>query len=240
MAARRDGASPDRVLADLWAAGEGEPAALGRVTLTGADPVLPSSFKVGTVAQATIAAAGLAAAEVWRLRTGREQTVAVDMRHAAIEFRSERYMRLDGRPPGPAWDKIAGVYATGDGRKVRLHTNFPHHRDGILKLLGCAYDREAVQRALLQLAGRAVRDGRGRGRAGGHHAALAGGMGGARPGPGGRGAAAHRDRQDRRGAAGPAAAGPRNARCRRCACSTSRASSRGRCAGARWRRTART
>ena len=41
--------------------------------------------------------------------------------------------------------KIAGVYATGDGRKVRLHTNFPHHRDGILKLLGCAYDREAVQ-----------------------------------------------------------------------------------------------
>ena len=149
MAARRDGASPDRVLADLWAAGEGEPAALGRVALTGADPVLPSSFKVGTVAQATMAAAGLAAAEVWRLRTRREQTVAVDMRHAAIEFRSERYMRLDGRPPGPAWDKIAGVYATGDGRKVRLHTNFPHHRDGILRLLGCAYDREAVQRALL-------------------------------------------------------------------------------------------
>ena len=90
--------------------------------LTGADPVLPSSFKVGTAAQATIAAAGLAAAELWRLRTGREQTVAVDMRHAAIEFRSERYMRLDGRPPGPAWNKIAGVYATGDGRKVRLRT----------------------------------------------------------------------------------------------------------------------
>ncbi|MFZ1103234.1 MAG: CoA transferase, partial [Hyphomicrobiaceae bacterium] len=149
MGMRRDGASPDRVLANLWAVGGGEEAALGRVALTGADPVLPSSFKVGTVAQATIAAAGLAAAEVWRLRTGREQTVAVDMRHAAMEFRSERYMRLDGRPPGPAWDKIAGVYATGDGRKVRLHTNFPHHRDGILRLLGCAYDREAVQRALL-------------------------------------------------------------------------------------------
>jgi hypothetical protein len=70
------------------------------------------------------------------------------MRHAAVEFRSERYMRIDGKPPGPAWDKIAGVYATGDGRKVRLHTNFPHHRDGILKLLGCDYVREAVQKAL--------------------------------------------------------------------------------------------
>jgi crotonobetainyl-CoA:carnitine CoA-transferase CaiB-like acyl-CoA transferase len=92
----------------------------------------------------------LAAAEVWRRRTGRAQGVSVDMRHAAIEFRSERYMRLDGKPPGPAWDKIAGVYRTGDGRHVRLHTNFPHHRDGMLKLLGCAYEREAVQAALLE------------------------------------------------------------------------------------------
>ena len=78
------------------------------------------------------------------------QTVTVDMRHAAVEVRSERYMRIDGKPPGPAWDKIAGIYATSDGRKVRLHTNFPHHRDGILKLLGCDYAREAVQAALLR------------------------------------------------------------------------------------------
>ena len=49
------------------------------------------------------------------------------MRQAAIEFRSERYARLDGKPPGPAWDTIAGVYRTGDGGHVRLHTNFPHH-----------------------------------------------------------------------------------------------------------------
>jgi crotonobetainyl-CoA:carnitine CoA-transferase CaiB-like acyl-CoA transferase len=31
---------------------------------------------------------------------------------------------------------------------VRLHTNFPHHRDGVLRLLGCAYERDAVGRAL--------------------------------------------------------------------------------------------
>jgi crotonobetainyl-CoA:carnitine CoA-transferase CaiB-like acyl-CoA transferase len=141
--------SAGRVLADVWAGGGGAAAALGRVALTGADPALPSSFRVGTAAQASIAAAGLAAAEVWRLRTGRAQSVAVDMRHAAVEIRSERYRRLDARPPGPMWDRIAGVYATGDGRKVRIHTNFPHHRDGMLKLLGCDYEREAVQRALL-------------------------------------------------------------------------------------------
>ncbi len=146
-------ATPAQVLADLWTAAGGEPEALGRVELTGAEPALPSSFRVGAAAQATIAAAGLAAAEIWRRRTGRAQTVAVDMRHAAIEFRSERYMRVDGNPPGPTWDKIAGVYDTGDGRKVRLHTNFPHHRDGMLALLGCAYERAAVQSALLKWKG---------------------------------------------------------------------------------------
>jgi crotonobetainyl-CoA:carnitine CoA-transferase CaiB-like acyl-CoA transferase len=140
--------SPTQVLNQLWSVAGGDPAVLARVKLTGADPVLPSSFRVGTAAQASIAAAGLAAAEIRRQRTGRALDVAVDMRHAAVEFRSERYVKLAGNPPGPTWDKIAGVYRTGDGRFVRLHTNFLHHREGMLKLLGCAYEREAVQAAL--------------------------------------------------------------------------------------------
>jgi crotonobetainyl-CoA:carnitine CoA-transferase CaiB-like acyl-CoA transferase len=141
---------PGQILRQLWLGAGGDPVALSNVALSGADPVLPSSFRVGTAAQASIAAASLAATEVWRQRTGRVQGVGVDMRQAAIEFRSERYARLDGKPPGPAWDKIAGIYRTGDDRRVRLHTNFPHHRDGMLKLLGCAYEREAVQAALLE------------------------------------------------------------------------------------------
>ena len=145
--------SPAQILADLWAAAARDPAALARVTLTGTEPMLPSSFRVGAAAQTTIAAAALAAAEVWRQRTGRAQAVAVDMRAAAVEFRSERHMRLAGNPPGPTWDKIAGVYRTGDGRTVRLHTNFPHHREGMLKLLGCAYEREAVQAVLAKWEG---------------------------------------------------------------------------------------
>ena len=148
-------ASPSQVLQTLWLAAGGDPAALDRVQLTGADPALPSSFRVGTAAQATIAAAGLAATEIWRQRAKRTQTVAADMRHAAVEFRSERYVLLDGKPHGSPWDKIAGVYRAGDGRTVRLHTNFPHHRDGMLKLLGCDYEREAVQAALMKWQGEA-------------------------------------------------------------------------------------
>jgi crotonobetainyl-CoA:carnitine CoA-transferase CaiB-like acyl-CoA transferase len=70
------------------------------------------------------------------------------MRHAAAEFRSERYLRVDGQPAPDPWDKIAGLYPCGDGGWVRLHTNFPHHRDGVLALLGCEYDRAAVAAAL--------------------------------------------------------------------------------------------
>src|ERR1700687_361959 len=96
-------------LATLWQAADQPTEALSHIRLTGAEPVLPSSFAIGTAAQATIAASALAAAKVWRLRGGRHQLVTVDMRHAAIEFRSERYLRVDGKAPSDPWDKIAGT-----------------------------------------------------------------------------------------------------------------------------------
>jgi crotonobetainyl-CoA:carnitine CoA-transferase CaiB-like acyl-CoA transferase len=139
--------SPSAALAGLWEAAGGKASALSAVTLTGHEPVLPSSFAVGTAAQASIAAATLAAREIGMLRGGPAQAVSVDMLHAAVEFRSERYLRVDGQVPSDPWDKIAGLYRTADGW-VRLHTNFPHHRDGMLQLLGCEYDKAAVGRAL--------------------------------------------------------------------------------------------
>ncbi|MDE0942207.1 MAG: CoA transferase [Alphaproteobacteria bacterium] len=125
---------------------------LDDLTLTGQDPVLPSSFRIGTIAQTSIALSALAAAEFWYQRQmkrgGKRQAISVDMRHAAVEFRSDRYLRINDGPPPELWDKIAGTYQTGDGRWVRLHTNFPHHRDGIMDLLGVPHDRDAVAAAL--------------------------------------------------------------------------------------------
>src|SRR4029077_14460628 len=122
--------------------------ALDDASLTGSEPVLPSSFATGTAAQATVAASALAAAELWRQRTGKRQHVSVDMRHAAIEFRSERYLQIDGAPYEEYHDDISGLYRCGDGRWVRLHTNLPHHCSGLLALLQCGHDKAAVQRAL--------------------------------------------------------------------------------------------
>src|ERR1700679_192567 len=142
--------SPRKILADLWTLAGGEPAALDGVTLTGEEPQLPSSFRVAAAAQVGIAAAGLAAARIWKLRSERDQQVAVDIRHAVVECRSERYLRLEGTPPPPAWDAIAGIYKTRDHRFVRLHTNFPHHRDAVCRVLNCKAEREEVQAALMQ------------------------------------------------------------------------------------------
>jgi len=142
--------APDarNVLAGLWRSAGHDASALSQIQFTGAEPVLPSSFAVATAAQATIGAAALAAAELWRLRTGRRQGVGVDMRGAAIEFRSERYLRVDGKRPDEYHDDLAGLYRCGDGRWARLHTNLPHHCSGLLKLLGVPHDKAALQRAL--------------------------------------------------------------------------------------------
>jgi crotonobetainyl-CoA:carnitine CoA-transferase CaiB-like acyl-CoA transferase len=147
--------SPREILADLWISTGGDPAALDAVTLTGEEPQLPSSFRVAAAAQTSITAAALAAAQIWKLRSGQSQNVAVDMRHAVVECRSERYLRVDGKPPPPTWDIIAGVYKTRDHRYVRLHTNFPHHRAAVCKVLDCKPVRDDVQAALMQWDGEA-------------------------------------------------------------------------------------
>src|ERR1700716_2911698 len=142
--------SPREILTDLWALAGGDPSELEAVTLTGEEPQLPSSFRVAAAAQASIAATGLAAAQIWKLRSGKSQDGAVDMRHAVVECRSERYLRVDGKGSPMAWDAIAGIYRTRDQRFVRLHTNFRHHRDAVCKVLDCTPERDDVEAGLIR------------------------------------------------------------------------------------------
>jgi len=121
----------------------------GAVTFTGgSDPVLPTPFRIGTAAAATLAATGLAVSELWEARTGRRQQVAVDLRRAAASLRSGRYMRLGDGKVSTARNSIMGVYASRNGRWSYLHCNFPNHRAAALKVLGAVEDRDAVARAV--------------------------------------------------------------------------------------------
>jgi crotonobetainyl-CoA:carnitine CoA-transferase CaiB-like acyl-CoA transferase len=132
----------------LWVLAGCEPAALERVTLTGADPILPTDFKIGTAASAVIAAGALAASGIWRLRTGRSQSVAVDLRAAVAAFRSERYLRAESQLDLHLRDPIFGFYQAGDGRWIQIHSNLPHHHEGVLRVLGCEDTREAAAAAV--------------------------------------------------------------------------------------------
>ncbi|WP_175924075.1 CoA transferase [Burkholderia latens] len=140
--------TPELALTRLWQLAHGEPGALARAAVTGQDPTLPSAFHVGTLAAATIAAAGLAAAECHRLRTGVAQRVDVSVRDALVAFRSERYLRVDGGPPPEPRHPVTGFYDTRDGRWIQLHANFPHHLHGILDVLGCGPERDDVAAAI--------------------------------------------------------------------------------------------
>ena len=128
--------SPHEAVRSLWHEAGLAEAGLAGLHLSGTEPALPSSFAVGTASQVSLAAAAMAGVEIGRVRGQTEQSVAIDMREAALECCGA--FTVDGQKP-VVWDPIAGLYRCGGGGPedwVRLHTNFAHHRDGVLRLLG--------------------------------------------------------------------------------------------------------
>ncbi|GAA0409682.1 CoA transferase [Microbispora corallina] len=119
----------------ISALGDAVGVALPAVRVTGGDPVLPSVYRLGALAAASVGAVTAAAAAHWSMRGGPGSAeVAVDVRHAALAFQSERHFRVDG-VPSVSWAPLSGDYRTSDGW-VRLHCNFDHHRDAALRALG--------------------------------------------------------------------------------------------------------
>ena len=100
------------------------------VSLSGSDPVLPTRFKLAETAAGVLAAIGVAAAEIWRMRGGDDQAVSIDLHHVAAALNSYRYHRvIDGLDPmtefasGPR-QVTTGIYATKDGRYFHTHGSF--------------------------------------------------------------------------------------------------------------------
>ena len=121
------------------------------VEITGGDdPILPTPFRIGNAASASLAAVGLAVSDLWELRTGRRQQVSVNARRATASLRSGQYLKMDGGPVARERPSVMGVYPSRNGRWNYLHCNFPNHRDAALGVLGVEEDREAVRRAVAQ------------------------------------------------------------------------------------------
>ncbi|KAI1189184.1 CoA-transferase family III [Nemania serpens] len=169
--------TPFDIVKEIWTHLDLPPAALSSLSLPGADgadgadgasrqqqirPVVRSSFKIGHLAQSTIALSALGAATAHSALSSIHDSgsasssisisisiprVTVPLRHATLEFHCERLYTLAGKPPAESWGPIGGVHPTADGGHVRIHDVFPHHREGALALLGLPLsctDRAAV------------------------------------------------------------------------------------------------
>jgi crotonobetainyl-CoA:carnitine CoA-transferase CaiB-like acyl-CoA transferase len=116
------------------------------VTFCDSDPILPTPFRIGEAGAASMAAIGLLIAELWKLKTGKVQSISISARAAAIAQRSHQYLKINGQSP-ELWDPISGFYQTKDKRWIQYHCNFPHHKEGVLRLLSVEEDRSKVTEA---------------------------------------------------------------------------------------------
>jgi crotonobetainyl-CoA:carnitine CoA-transferase CaiB-like acyl-CoA transferase len=114
----------------------------------GTDPILPTPFRVGVAGAATLAATGLAAADLWQTRTGRQQDIEVDVRQATASLRSGHYLKVGDGDVAAGRNSIMGFYPAKDGHWSYIHANFPNHRAAALKVLGCEENRDSVARAV--------------------------------------------------------------------------------------------
>src|SRR5688572_12481511 len=92
------------------------------------DPVLPTPFRIAETAAATLAAVGLATNDLWEIRTGRRQKIALDTRQATASLRGGHYLNIEDEHVSPKRHDVMGFYPARNGRWSYVHANFPNHR----------------------------------------------------------------------------------------------------------------
>jgi crotonobetainyl-CoA:carnitine CoA-transferase CaiB-like acyl-CoA transferase len=155
-----------RMLGEVWARldreavddSESRPVWSGRVEVTGEPGHLPSRLPVEDTAIACAGAALLAAAALHAGRGGTYlRVLRLDRGHVAAAFRSEAWLRVNGKPYGPGFAPLSRFWRTRDGW-VRTHANYPWHREALLQALGTSNDPGAVAAAIAGRGAREVED----------------------------------------------------------------------------------
>jgi crotonobetainyl-CoA:carnitine CoA-transferase CaiB-like acyl-CoA transferase len=127
----------------------------GEITFLGADPVVPSTLRLGAASSIALVAKSAAMAKLWRLRGGEGQDISADLRvtpHRLCPFYDRKWELLNGYPPqssanaSPAFG--FGFYRTADDKWVMPLNPYPKLKVAAGKLLDTADDTERVAAAI--------------------------------------------------------------------------------------------
>ena len=124
----------------------------GTVSFKGRDPILKSPWPLATMASIALMAKAVAAAAVWRHRTGEGQDLSLDMRqapHRLCPFYDLKWELLNGYPPAAPHNPTnpfmpSHMYPTRDGRWIQLLNIYPKASTHALAFLGCADNHQAI------------------------------------------------------------------------------------------------
>jgi hypothetical protein len=137
----------------------------GKITFYGKDPIVPSPVRYGTMSAVSLAAKAVAAAAIWKFRSGEGQDIHVDVRKALRRFApffERKWERVNGHPASFASDPENPFFIhsmeedtvpwnkTRDGRWIMPVCVFPRLRARATTLLRCDDSFNAVQNACVQ------------------------------------------------------------------------------------------
>ena len=147
------------LMRQAWAALGGDEDLLELVQVVGNPTgLLPSTLAALPAMTAAVGVSTLAAAVLDHSRGSASWSpVVVDVEHVAVAARSERYARQAGAAEADLFAPLSRFFRTADGW-LRLHANYPWHRQRALQVLACPDRVEDVEAAVQNWSGEALED----------------------------------------------------------------------------------
>ena len=127
------------------------------VSITGSDPVLNTHFRLAATALAAIAGIGVAVNDLWELKTGRRQAIAIDAVAATAALKSKNYFQAKNAngvfenvtdASHEANRGLTGIFQTKDGRWLLPHFGLDHLRRRMLDLLQADANTDSIAKAV--------------------------------------------------------------------------------------------
>jgi crotonobetainyl-CoA:carnitine CoA-transferase CaiB-like acyl-CoA transferase len=135
-----DSSALNKLLGELGVKADAE------VHFEGDDPVVVSPHRVGAATATALAAQGVAASALWRMRGGQPQTIRIKLSDAVDALDTGHFLLQNGHKPntGLTSGPSTGMYKTADGRWVLPVAPRAKLRDGLIDFFACGHNAPAI------------------------------------------------------------------------------------------------